>query len=656
MPLPQTNIIPTTPMGANLVAGGATFKAWGPSASEVFLNGTFGPVGRWTTNTDAGLLLVQDANGFWTGFLSGAAEGDEYKFWVVGPPDGTTGYKRDPYARELTPSSTFPFGVNCVLRPGDSYPWHDAAFVTPDFSNLILYQLHVGTFAPAAFPKCGTFLDVIAKIPYLVSLGINLLQPLPVTECKETPDIGYDGADLFSPDSLYTINNPAGLPPYLSTINGLLSAKGFPPLTLNQITSRPNQLKAMVDLCHVYGIAVNFDVIYNHAGGFVGDDEAIYFWDRVAPGVNTNSLYFTGAGVAGGLAFALQKNQVRQFLIDNASFFLNEFHVDGFRYDEISELLANTYFDSSGWDFCRDLTSTVRYIQPRALQNAEFWQGEYDKGSFGSMVQPAVQGGAGFDTVQHDALRNAIRRAIEAASYGQSSQVNMDAIRDSLFPPGVPQGWNAVPCIENHDVVYSGRESRIPHLADGSNAWSFYAASRSKVATGLLLAAPGIPHIFMGQEFLEDKQWNEDPGGSNLIYWAGLDLGKKPMVDQLRFTQDFIRLRWNQPALRGQSINAYYSHNDNRVLAFHRWIDGQGLDVVVVASLNDNPFFDYQLGFPRSGRWAELFNSDVYQDWVNPLLVGNNGQIFADGGPMHGLPFSASITIPPRSILVFGLG
>jgi 1,4-alpha-glucan branching enzyme len=656
MPLPQTNITPSTAMGANLVAGGATFKVWGPSARAVCLNGTFGGSARWTANTSADLLLSKDANGYWTGFLAGVVDGDQYKFYVVGPPGGTTGYKRDPYARELTPSSIFPFGVNCVVRAGGSYPWHDQAFVTPDYSNLILYQLHVGTFAPSAFPQCGTFLDVITKIPYLVSLGINLLQPLPIMECKEKPDMGYDGADLFSPDSLYAVNNPADLPPYLATINGLLAAKGLPALTAGQITSQANQLKAMMDLCHVYGIAVNFDVIYNHAGGFDGDDEAIFFWDRLAMGDNNNSLYFTNVGMAGGLAFALGKNEVRQFLIDNASFFLNEFHVDGFRYDEISKLLADTYYDSSGWDFCRALTSTVRYIKPRALQNAEFWPSEYDKGSYGSMVQPAIQGGTGFDTVQHDALRCAIRRAVEAASYGQSSAVNMDAIRDSLYPPGLPQAWNAVPCVENHDTVYSGRENRVPRLADGSNSRSFYAASRSKVATGLLLASPGIPQLFMGQEFLEDKQWNENPAGSNLIYWTGLDSGDKAMSDQLRFTQDFIRLRWSQPALRGQNINAYNAHNDNRIVAFHRWIEGQGLDVLVVASFNDNPFFNYQLGFPRGGRWAELFNSDVYQNWVNPLMVGNNGAIFANGGPMNNLPFSASITIPPRSILVFGAG
>ena len=326
--------------------------------------------------------------------------------------------------------------------------------------------------------------------------------------------------------------------------------------------------------------------------------------------------------------------------------------MDGFRYDEISDLLQTNV--GAGWGFCQALTNTVRFLKNRALQNAEYWPSEYSA-SAPSIVQPANQGGAGFDTVQHDALRSAIRGAVQSASSGQPSLVNMDSIQASLYPPGLPQSWNAVPCIENHDEVYTGRNARIPSLADGSNTRSFYARSRSKVATGLLLAAPGIPQLFMGQEFLEDKQWNENPAGSNLIYWGGLNTGDKSMCDQLRFTQDFIRLRWNQPALRGQSINAFYSNNLYRVIAFHRWIDGQGQDVVVVASFNDAPFFNYQLGFPRNGRWAELLNSDVYDNWVNPLLIGNNGAVYANGGPLHNLPFSASITIPPRSILVFGI-
>ena len=413
MPLSQANVTADTPMGATLVQGGATFKVWAPGATAVYLKGTFGDVTDWSDAPNS-LELTRDVAGYWAGFLPGVADGDEYAFVVVGPSGGTSGFKRDPYARELTASESFPSGVHCIVRSPTAYPWHDAQFTTADYSDMVIYQIHVGTYASTP-PDYGTFLDVIEKIPYLVALGVNVLQPLPVTECEANPSLGYNGADYFSPDFVYTVYDPAVLARHLATINGLLAAKGAPPLTVDQIASGADQLKAMVDLCHVHGIAVVFDVVYNHAGGFTGDDECLYFWDRRATGNNNDSLYFTDHGVAGGLAFDFEKPSVRQFLIDNASFWLTEFHVDGFRYDEVSDLVTNG--GNSGWVFCRDLTDTVRFLKARSLQNAEYWPAEASA-PIASIVAPSREGGAGFDVVQHDALRLAIRRAVEAASYG----------------------------------------------------------------------------------------------------------------------------------------------------------------------------------------------------------------------------------------------
>ena len=264
---------------------------------------------------------------------------------------------------------------SCVIRSGTAYPWHDSAFVTPDFSNMIIYQLHVGTYAPSSPGAASTFLDVIGKIEYMAALGINVLQPLPIDEMETDPSLGYNGADYFSPDFPYVVSGPA-LSGYLTTINRLLAAKGFSPLAISDITPGPAQLKAMVDLCHIYGIAVTFDVVYNHAGGFFGDDQSLYFWDRAADTSDNNqSLYFTNMGLAGGLSFALWNNDVREFIINSARYYIQEFHVDGFRYDEISALLSMN--QDSGWSFCCDLTNTLRYVKPRLLQNAEYWPFEF---------------------------------------------------------------------------------------------------------------------------------------------------------------------------------------------------------------------------------------------------------------------------------------
>ena len=124
---------------------------------------------------------------------------------------------------------------------------------------------------------------------------------------------------------------------------------------------------------------------------------------------------------------------------------------DGFRYDEISILLSTG--QATGWAFGRALTSRLRSLQPQLVQNAEFWPGELDDipASAGPIVTPAAAGGAGFDVVQHEALRGALRRAA----------VSVSSIAGAFYPTGFDHGWRPVTCIENHDLVMAGRNPRI---------------------------------------------------------------------------------------------------------------------------------------------------------------------------------------------------
>ena len=653
--LSQQNIAGITPTGARLVPGGATFKAWAPRATAVYLNGCFAGVSYDQQTPDR--LLSKDTEGYWTGFQAGAVDGDHYRFWVTGT--GTSGNKRDPYAAELGPPGAFP-DCFAILRPTGSYPWHDAGFRTPDFSDIVIYQAHIGTYAIATPGVSANFLDIAGKVPYLAALGINMLQPLPMDEQEANPGMGYGGADLFSPDFPYVVA-AAALPGYLATVNGLFTAKGLAPLQLADIASAPAQLKLLVDLCHVYDIAVAFDVVYNHAGGFnvngVLDDNCLYYFDRVPDVDNNNdSLYFTNQDRGtGGLAFAMWNQDVCRLLQDNARYYIDEFHADGLRYDEISILLSTNQAD--GWAFCRALTTELRAAQPRFLQNAEFWPGEFPDipTSVQPVLQPADQGGAGFDVVQHDALRSALRGAIGAASGGASADVSMSAIAAVLYPPGMDHAWRAVTCVENHDLVMAGRNPRIPVLADAADPRSWYARSRSRVATGVLLTAPGIPQLFMGQEFLEPQPWNVNPSGPNLLAWAALDAGDMVMADHLRFTRDLLRLRADRPALRSDNVHPYYVSDADRVLAFHRWLP-TGQDVIVVATLAEHTWWSYDLGFPLTGFWQEVFNSDVYDDWVNPRVAGNGGGVQAEGPPMHGFASSAPVVIPANAVVVFARG
>jgi 1,4-alpha-glucan branching enzyme len=265
--------------------------------------------------------------------------------------------------------------------------------------------------------------------------------------------------------------------------------------------------------------------------------------------------------------------------------------------------------------------------------------------------------GAGFDAVVASGLREAIRGVVAQAAHGRDAHVNFDALRDALYPP-FGASWHAVQHLENQDIVRinndSDRQPRVPALGDASNPRSWYARSRSRVANGLLLTAPGIPMLFMGQELLEDKYWSDSPNyyENTLIWWDGLN-SDTAMRDHLRFLRELIAIRKRLPALRSDHINVFHVHGDNRVLAFHRWTDGLSEDVVVVVSLREQAWWRYDLGFPRSGEWAELFNSDVYDGWVNPNTAGNGGRIFATGPPLHGFPISASVVIPANGIVVF---
>ena len=155
MPAALDHVTADTPMGANLVAGGATFRVWAPNARAVHICGEFNGF-----QPDDANLLTRDAHGHWRGFVPRVRDRHRYRFWVVGA--GGTGFKRDPYARELAT----PFPSDCIVREPD-FPWHETGYWTPPFADFVIYQLHVGAFfAPNLPRRTGTFLDVARKIPH----------------------------------------------------------------------------------------------------------------------------------------------------------------------------------------------------------------------------------------------------------------------------------------------------------------------------------------------------------------------------------------------------------------------------------------------------------------------------------------------------------
>jgi len=647
MPASQLHIDSSTPLGATLVGGGATFRCWAPNARQVYV--AFPPALASDTFSDE-QLLVADREGFWSGFFPDIVEGDAYRFFVVG--SGSQGFKRDPYARELS-FDNYP-NCACIVRSPDSYPWADHEFRAPAFDELVVYQFHFGVyFAEDTLGRdirphrVCKFLDAVGRIEYWAALGINAVMPLPFQEFQTENSLGYNGTDLFSPEMDYAVRGHE-LAPYCKLVNRLRLAKGKPALGLADLKGQVNQLKTFIDLCHLYGIAVIADVVYNHAGGDF-DDQSLYFFDRQVQDDNAKSLYFTREGHAGGLVFDYDKPQVRQFLIDNALFLLREYHIDGLRYDQVTVMDQN-----GGWFFCQELSRAVRAERPQAVQIAEYWGGEPWRG----VSEPPE--GMGFDIGYSDVLRQSIRAVIEQAAQGRDTFVDLFRLRDALgFCHALPGRWRTFQCIENHDLLdynHEDKQARIARLAGGSDARSWYARSRSRVASGLLLTAPGVPMLFMGQEFLEDKFWTDWQGRPELLlWWAGVEGQDRDMADHLRFMTDLLRLRRTLPGLCGDGLHVFHVNAADRILAFQRWVPGAGHDVVVVLSLNETTFYggSYRLGFPAAGRWRELMNSDVYDRFPNPHVEGNYGSVLADHQHLHGMKASAGLTIPANSLLIF---
>lgn len=267
MPASLANITSDTPMGANVIAGGATFRVWAPNATAVHVLGSFNNF----TEQDSAALVRGSPIGYWHGFIPGVTNRDTYKYRVTGPAG--QGWKRDPYARELLEPNW-----DCIVRTSD-FPWHETGYSTPALHNLVIYQLHVGAFHTPHFPaRTGKFLDVVDKIPYLSDLGVTAVQLLPIQEFPGFFSAGYNGTDYFSPEMDYGVAG-RDLGPYVARCNELLAVKGLAPYTAADLVGDMNQLKALIDLCHIHGLGVILDLVFNHAGGGFGD-QTIWFFDR----------------------------------------------------------------------------------------------------------------------------------------------------------------------------------------------------------------------------------------------------------------------------------------------------------------------------------------------------------------------------------------
>ena len=573
------------PLGATFLSSGAVFRVWAPNATAVAVSGDFND---WSSTTD--FLEWNSRIDTWSGFVQGAVPGSEYRFILSGDISRT-----DPRGRAMTSSVG-----NSIVVDEDAHEWGDQDWETPFFQDMILYELHVGTFSGGGdglshYP--GTFRDVVdTHLDHLVELGINMIELMPVNEFSGGVAWGYN------PSSLYAIEQAYG---------------------------GPEGLKYLVDSCHQRGIGVLIDVVYNHMGAsdlsgniLEYDGEEIYFYPE------GNGFRETPWGPR--LDYGIK--EVKEFLLDNIRYWLEEYHMDGFRLDGTAFVDIN----ADGWELLKDISRVVDTVSLKAIVTAEHLPNNP------AVTTPIESGGAGLDSQWNDLFHDNLRQAIRDAALGDP---NMASIADGINQFSVGTGNRLINYIESHDEV--AVQGRVTEEADSSNPESEWAQGRAKVAAALVFFSAGIPMILQGQEFLESRRFGDEP--QHRIQWQNREV-HAPFFEYMK---DVIALRRTRPALRSASSQNVFHVNDGaNVLAFQRQAGRAEDDLVIVVSLNNNNFGEYRLGFPRAGTWVELLNGDaaVY----NGSNVGNLGHIVADGPGMHGMPHSATIVLPRMGVLVFG--
>jgi maltooligosyltrehalose trehalohydrolase len=557
--------------GARREADGAVaFSVWAPRCQALsvrLLDGAGQPL--------AELPMAAGEGGVFSARVDGAraAAAADYAYLLPG-----VGPRPDPVARQQ-PAGVH--GPSRIVAP-DAFHWTDAAWRGLPLEELIFYELHTGTFTPE-----GTFDGVIGKLPYLRDLGITAVEIMPVAAFPGERNWGYDGAHPYAPQASY---------------------------------GGPEGLKRLVDACHAHGLCLILDVVYNHLGpeGSYLADFGPYFTDR----------YRTPWGAA--LNFdGPDSDEVRRYFIDNALYWLTEYHVDGLRLDAIQGI-----FDAGARPLLGELAGAF-HAQAARLGRRAWLVAESDLNDV-RVIRPRAAGGLGLDAQWSDDFHHALSTLVTGnrrgyfGDFGAVAQlgkaITQGFVYDGQYAPhrrrrhgsssAADPGTRLVAFIQNHDQVANAYQGR--RLAEVAGP------ARQKVAATLLVAAPSLPLLFAGEELAAGSPFDyftshSDPAlaeavregrhqeylhlleeGTGAGAWADPQaeetflrsklrwdsLGRAPHAGMLAFYRALLALRRREPALHNgrKDLTRVRFDEDARWLLVERG-DPSGAAVLACANL-----------------------------------------------------------------------
>jgi 1,4-alpha-glucan branching enzyme len=602
-------------LGAHIIevdgVKGVYFAVWAPSARSVSVVGDFN---YWIQGEH--LLQVRwDSSGIWEGFIPGLEKGTTYKYKIQSNNGGIITEKADPFALYCE----HPPHTASVIWDLD-YNWKDKNWMEnrKDHNDLdkpySVYEVHLGSWKRNAEGKFLTYLELATElVNYVKETGFTHVEFMPIMEYPYDPSWGYQLVGYFAPTSRF---------------------------------GKPQDFMVLVDKLHQAGIGVILDWVPSH---FPEDAHGLGFFD--------GSNLFEHPDRRKGyhpdwksLVFNYGRNEVRAFLISNAIFWLQQYHVDGLRVDAVASMLYLDYSRNEGeWEpnifGGRENLDTISFLKDFNEAVYSSFEGVQtiaeESTSFPMVSRPTFVGGLGFGMKwmmgwMHDTLEYFKKDTVYRKYHQNDLTFSMTyAFTENFMLP------------LSHDEVVYGKKSIAGRMP--GDEWQKFANLR--LLYGYMFTHPGTKLLFMGSEFGQSAEWNfEGSLDWHLLQYNFHDGIKKTITDLNALYKNYPALHEKQFSPEGfEWIN--YSDHQNAVMSYIRKGNNPKEDVVVVCNFTQVVREKYRIGLPQKGKLEEIFNSDAAIYGGSGVL--NSSKLAIEASPYDGREYSVELTLPPLSVTVY---
>src|SRR6202049_300208 len=585
---------------------GANFSVWAPNARAVTVIGSFN---GW--NKDSHPLYPRGSSGLWEGFIPGITKGTFYKFHIVSRHHGHVVDKADPFGflHEKPPRTA-------SLVWDLEYQWSDQDWMQNRqgrnslHAPISIYEVHLGSWmrVPEEHNRPLTYRETAARLAdYVQRMQFTHVEFLPIMEHPFYGSWGYQTTGYFAPTARY---------------------------------GTPQDFMYLIDYLHQRGIGVILDWVPSH---FPTDEHGLAYFD--------GTHFFQHSDSRQGfhpdwktLIFNYGRDEVRSFLLSSAMFWLDKYHADGLRVDAVASMLYLDYSRNPGeWlpnkYGGRENLEAIEFLRQFNMETYKEYPGiqtfAEESTSWPMVSRPIYLGGLGFGLKwdmgwMHDTLKYFANDPIHRKYHHNQLTFRM------LY------GFTAHFVLPlSHDEVVHGKGSLIQRMA--GDEWQKFANLR--LLFGYMYAQPGKKLLFMGDEFGQEREWTHDGALEWEVLQYPFHRGLQSWVEQLN------RLYSGEPALHELDADPkgfeWIDCNDNvaSTLALVRKGKSSKQRIVVVCNFTPVPRVGYRLGVPAGGFWRELLNSDAKE--YGGSGMGNLGGVVAEEQPVHGRPYSLSLTLPP---------